>query len=47
MLFLQMVDVLNDEIVGCSHSDFASFLTKAACCENIEIVLHPTVLRYI
>ena len=24
-----------------------TFLTKAACCRNIEIVLHPTTLSYI
>ena len=24
-----------------------AFLTKAACCRNIEIVLHPTILSYI
>ena len=24
-----------------------TFLTKAACCRNIEIVLHPTILSYI
>ena len=24
-----------------------TFLTKAACCQNIEIVLHPTTLSYI
>ena len=24
-----------------------TFLTKAACCRNVEIVLHPTTLSYI
>ena len=24
-----------------------TFLTKAACCQNIDIVLHPTTLSYI
>ena len=24
-----------------------TFLTKAACCRNIEIVLHPTILSHI
>ena len=26
---------------------YCTFLTKAACCRNIEIVLHPTILSYI
>ena len=26
---------------------YINALTKAACCRNIEIVLHPTILSYI
>ena len=29
------------------HIFFFPFMTKAACCRNMEIVLHPTTLSYI
>ena len=35
------------EILRHLNRFICTFLTKAACCQNIEIVLHPTTLSYI
>ena len=38
-------------VIGCSlsvsYGMVMFLLTKAACCQNIDIVLHPTALSYI
>ena len=38
---------LKAEILRHLYRFICTFLTKAACCRNIEIVLHPTTLSYI
>ena len=38
---------LKTEILCHLFRFICTFLTKAACCRNIEIVLHPTILSHI
>ena len=38
---------LNTEILRHLYRFICTFLTKAACCRNIEIVQHPSTLSYI
>ena len=38
---------VKDEILRYLYHFISTFLTKVACCRNIEIVLHPATLSYV